>query len=267
VFQVRRAEVSDAPKIVEILRSEFSSELLPYTIFGCEGVEQYVRDAIACQELGNSKWHVLCLDGSEPLGFTEIRQTIDSLVISYGYVTPSARGPGVGTSLLFHSVARARTLDQPRVELDVFHDNYSVRRGHRASGFREVCEHVWVEVPLENGIGQSAGAWYAGGLAQADRIHKSYGFSEFDLHTPSDTYRVGRLGRSLFRATDAAALWDPCVSHALATLDSRRTLLCIDRRDRLSGVMPRPAVVRARSFRMAASVDTVLQRLSSFRRF
>ena len=108
---------------------------------------------------------------------------------------------------------------------------------------------------------------HAGNLAQADRIHQEYGFSQFDLHTASGSYRTGRLGARLFRATDAAVLSDPCVPHALQMLDPHRSLLCIDTKDRLCDVLPPGASVLARSFRMSNDVDHLLERLSGFRRF
>jgi GNAT superfamily N-acetyltransferase len=267
VLRVRPAEISDAPRIVEILRSEFPPRLLPYTIYGCHGLQRYTRQMIAHQQLGNATWFVLCGEGADLLGFTEIRRSVDSMFFNHAYVTASARGPGVGPSLLFHALSGARTTGQARVALDVFHDNYTVRRGHRALGFREVCEQRWVEVSLDDWAGPRSPHWYAGNLAQADRIHEEYGFSQFDLCTKSGSYCIGRLGSRLFRATDAAILSDPCVPHALERLDPHRALLCIDNKESLSEVMPARATVLARSFRMATEVDALLERLVSFRRF
>jgi hypothetical protein len=149
----------------------------------------------------------------------------------------------------------------------VFHDNYTVRRGHRALGFREVCEQLWVEVPPDAWAGPRSSHWYAGNLAQADRIHEEFGFSQFDLHTESGSYCVGRLGSRLFRATDAAVLSDSCVPHALEKLDPHRSLLCVDEKQSLAKLMPPCATVLARSLRMATDVDALLKRLTDFRRF
>jgi predicted GNAT family acetyltransferase len=266
VLRVRPADVSDAARIVQILRSEFPPRLLPYTIYGCHGLEQYTRQMIAHQQLGNTAWFVLCGEGSDLLGFTEIRRSVDSMFFNHAYVTASARGPGVGPSLLFHALSGARTMEQSRIALDVFHDNYTVRRGHRALGFREVCEQLWVELSLDDWAGPRCPHWYAGNLAQADRIHEEYGFSQFDLCTRSGSYSIGRLGSRLFRATDAAVLSDPCVPHALETLDPHRSLLCIDNKESLSDVMPPCTTVLARSLRMATDVDGLLERLLGFRR-
>ena len=120
---------------------------------------------------------------------------------------------------------------------------------------------------LVDGAGQAAQKWHASGLGQADRIHRDYGFSEFRLRVGPHDYRIGRLGGRLFRATDAAVLADPCALHALRSLGPDRTLLCIGRADRATDLLPEGAIERARSFRMSASLDDVLGRLSRFRRF
>ncbi|NQT14850.1 MAG: GNAT family N-acetyltransferase [Planctomycetes bacterium] len=267
MFRIRPAEVSDASGIVDILRAEFPPELLRFTIFGCSGIERHLRDVISHQDLGSNTWYVLGREDADVLGFTEIRRDVDALFINHGYILPAARGPGVGTSLLFHGVTRARTLNQSRVELDVFHENYTVRRGHRALGFREASEQLWLELGPDDWIGGDNEGWYAAGLALADRIHEAYGFSEFDLETRSRSYRIGRLGGSLFRATDAAVLADPSASHALKTLDPNRTLLCIDKTDAISDAVRQHAVVLAHNHRMAADLNTTLDRLAMFLAF
>lgn len=267
MFRIRPAEVSDASGIVDILRAEFPEELLRFTIFGCPGIERYVRDVISHQDLGDSTWHVLGREEDDVLGFTEVRREVEALFINHGYVLPAARGPGVGTSLLFHGVTRARTLAQSRVELDVFHQNYTVRRGHRALGFKETFQQLWLELKLDDRTGGENEGWYAGGLAMADRIHEAYGFSEFNLQTRSRSYRIGRLSTTLFRATDAAVLADPSAAHALKALDPNRNVLCIDKTDAVSDALRQRAFVRARNYRMAADLNTTVERLATFRAF
>jgi len=266
MLRIRPAEPSDASGIVDILRAEFPAELLQFTIFGCSGIERYVRDMISHQELGNNTWYVLGREDADFLGFTEVRRAVDALFLNHGYVLPAARGPGVGTSLLFHGITRARTLNQTRVELDVFHENFTVRRGYRALGFEEVFQQLWLERAPDDGIAGDEG-WYSAGLALADRIHEAYGFSEFGLDTRSRSYRIGRLGSSLFRATDAAVLTDPSAAHALRALDPNRSLLCIDQTDAVSDAARQRTVVRARNYRFVADLETTIKRLAKFRAF
>ncbi|NUQ66609.1 MAG: GNAT family N-acetyltransferase, partial [Pirellulales bacterium] len=135
-MHVRLAFSSEAGKIVEIFRANFPQDRLGYTIYASCGVESYIRDLIDHHDHGDSLWYVLVDDG-EVQGFTEIRRGPQDVFVNHGYLDPSVRAPGVGTSLLYHGMAHARNAGQTRAGLDVFDDNTSVRRGHRALGFRE----------------------------------------------------------------------------------------------------------------------------------
>ncbi len=264
-MQVRLASSSEADRIVAILQANFARDRLGYTIYGASGIATYIRDLIEHQDHGGSLWYVLVDGDGSVQGFAEIRRDAKSLFLNHTYVNAPSRGPGVGTTLLYHAVVHARNAGQNRATLDVFDDNPSVRRGHRALGFREVDEFCWLDVPTADQPRPEA-TWYAHGVGQADRVHHVYGFSEFSLETAEGTYRIGRLGDGLFRATDPAVLTDPVARKALASLDARRRLLSIASAKLLGSQLP-GAVVRARAIRMAGEVDAVLESLGKFRAF
>ncbi len=264
---VRPAEIADASRIVALLRQDFPPELLQYTIHGCSGIETYTRDSIGCQGPADAGWYVLGREASDVLGFAEIRRSADTLFLSQLYVDSSFRGPGIGPSLMYYALKTARTDKQSRVELDVFEDNPSVLSGHLALGFAEKCRQKWVDMPLTGCMAQAEQPWFASGLAQANRIHDSWGFSEFTLQTPSGAHRVGRLGDRLFRVTDSRVLTDGCALAALRSIAPERNLVCIDKIDSFVDPIPEGAVVRSKSARLAASLDDVLGTLSGFLAF
>ena len=264
MLNVRPAEITDAPKIVEILRDGFPQEKLPYTIYGCPGIEAFVADCIKHQDAGDGIWCVLCQHDSEALGFAEVRHSLDTLFFNHLFASPSTRGPGVATRLMFHGLTLARNASQSCMECDVFVENVKVRRQHAHLGLKEIYEQTWLELPPHHSAPKAEQPWYAGGLPQAGKIHQSYGFSQFSLHTPSGTYQIGRLGDHVFRATTSAVLADPSALGALATLDPKRSLLCIDKTDSLGDLVPQNATVRARSVRMRGEVDEALRRLARF---
>src|SRR3990172_6151564 len=199
VLRVRPAESTDAARIVAILRAGFPPALLRYTIFGCDGIEQYVKDSIRHQRFGTSVWYVSCPDRSHAVGFAEIRRSRESLFVNHIYVTPSARGRGTGTGLMYHALNLARDCKQQRVELDVFSDNSAAKTWYESLGLAESHQQRWVETAWSDQTRHAGRQWHASGLGQADRIHATYGFSEFSLHVPSGMHRIGRLGRHLFR--------------------------------------------------------------------
>ncbi|NUQ66256.1 MAG: hypothetical protein HUU20_27665, partial [Pirellulales bacterium] len=124
----------------------------------------------------------------------------------------------------------------------------------------------WLEIALPEPA-QIDMVWYAQGIGQADRIHRSYGFSEFTLETARRTYRIGRIGERLFRAMDPAVLSDHVACCALASLDPRRRLLCIGPADSFADDLAEGPAVRARAIRMAGDADTIVKSLAAFRAF
>ena len=266
MFHFRPAQATDAPQISEVLRFGFPEDLLPYTIFGCPGIAWYLSDALHDGGLQPGDAYLVCADGADVVGFAEIRWTSDLLFLNHLFVLPAARGHGLGTRLFLEGLKTARTLDQHGVQLDVFADNLRARKWYESLGFVPSHQRLWVEVALSGPMDKEA-TWDTRELAQADAVHAVYGFSEFTLQTRAATYRVGRLGGHLFRSLDGAILSDPQALGALARLDPNRKLLCITRNDSTAGHPFIDAIVRARSFRMAADVDEVLERLSCFRTF
>ncbi len=260
--QVRPAEVAEAPAIVAILRSDLPRKLLPYTLFACPGVEQYVRDTIGRQGAALGGWYVHESHRSCPAGVAEVRPLREGLFLNHVYVRRSQRRRGIGRRLMLHGFQHARGPNQPCVELDVLADNAVARKIYRDLGFRRVYEQSWIEMPLCDRAGTSEPPWHPEGLDEANRTHRDYGFSEFRLHVGPQTYRIGRLGDRLFRTTEAALLDDGPALRALRSLDPGRRLLCIDRTDRTNGRVGAGAVEKARTFRMSASLDDVLRRLS-----
>lgn len=261
MLRARPAEVSDASAIVEIMRSEFPRKLLSYTVFGCGGVERYVRDSIRRQSAGTAVWYLFESQRSQAAAVAEVRRTQTSLFLNQIFVRRSERGKGIGRRLMFHGLHASRDLNQPHVELDVLADNSLARRIYRSLGFQRVFEQLWMEMPLSDG-GEHAG--HPEDLDQANRTHREYGFSEFSLHVGSQTYRIGRLGGHLFRTKQRTVLADRSALATLRRLDPQRRVLCIDRTDSASPPIPEKAVEKARTIRLVASLDHVLNRLSRF---
>ena len=115
--------------------------------------------------------------------------------------------------------------------------------------------------------GEAEQPWFASGLAEANLIHDSWGFSQFTLQTPKGSHRIGRLGNRLFRVTDGRVLSDDCVLAALKSLSPARNLVCIDEVDSFVDPLPDGAVIKATSARLGGSLDEVLGSLSGFLAF
>jgi hypothetical protein len=165
---------------------------------------------------------------------------------------------------MFHALHAVREPKQSHVELDVLLDNSVARRIYQSVGFRPLFEQRWVEMPLPDGADRTASDSGPEDLDEATRTQREYGFSEFRLHVGAETYPVGRLGHHLFRIKHSSMLSDRAALGALQRLDPRRSVLCIVRGDCASAPFGKNAVEKARSTRLVASLDHVLDRLSRF---
>lgn len=256
-----RPEDSDA--IVGILQAGFPNDLLPYTIFGCAGINAYIRDTIKNQNFGESSLYYVCIDKGEPSGFAELRRTFTTLFLNHIYVLPAARSIGMGRRLLTYGLIQTRSLNQDHLELDVFTDNRRAALWYESLGLKTSYEQSWLKLSISSLAERRDRNWISSGLSQADRLQDCYGFSQFSLQTQAATYGIGRLGESLFRSTDLSILKDSAALGALQYLDPARDLLCIGHGIALPDELTAGARKLAESRRMAGSIETVLERLKN----
>jgi GNAT superfamily N-acetyltransferase len=259
---VRPAEPADAPPMVAILRAGFPAKLVDLTILGCSGFPRYLADAIRLGPRGGALY-LVAAEAGEVLGLAEFRWTPEGMLLNHIYIAPRRQGQGLGRMLLAEGIGRASALaagqtgGRPtgyRICLDVFADNLPARQWYEALGFGVASRLTWQVHSLEPSA--RAHGWYVGGWPQAECIHAAYGFSEFELRTPTGSYRVGRLGPACFRSTDPALLADPTAAGALSELDAARKLLYL-------GPGDEAAACQAVSLRLQASAGEVLARLRS----
>lgn len=256
--RIRAAEVADVPQIVELLRQGFPADLLRYTIFGCRGIGVFIEDAIRRPGVPAGGRFIVSTQRDEVLAFAEIRRTFEDLFLNHIFVRADSRKRGIGSRLLLEAIDRTRPPGQATISLDVFTENRVARQWYESIGFSALEERVWLVAPLrgvEAGVDRS---WFASGLPEADRLHAVFGFSEFSLTTPAETYRVGRLGDDLFRSTDAQLPLDRSAWAALATIDPRRDVLGVFDAHAAGKFGFENSHVKARSIRMSASVKDVL---------
>ena len=293
--RIRAAEVADVPQIVELLRQGFPADLLGYTIFGCRGIGVFLEDAIRLSGVPAGGRFFVFTERDEVLAFAEIRWTLERLFLNQIFVRADSQKQGIGSRLLLEAIDRSRRLGQPTISLDVFTENRVARQWYESMGFSALEERVWLVAPLGGVEAGEDCSWFVSGLSEADRLHAVFGFSEFSLTTPTETYRVGRLGDDLFRSTDAQLPLDQSAWAALARIDPRRDFLGVfdagaagkfgfedsawfkkgsgtfagTARRVLRTKVPDPFLnhaedsqVKARSVRMSASVTDVLVRLA-----
>jgi len=259
---VRSARTDDADTIVSLLRGAFEGDVLGVTPLSCSGIVAYVRDQIHWQSVLSDPTYFVAQCGADLIGTCEVQPTAHGVHLAYIAVAPGHRGRAVGSRLLAHALAFARTAGRVSITLDV------------AGGVRSVVD--WYAR-----LGLVAGQWYhwwrvgvrwpavaapqavVQGLPQAFASFSAYGFGAFSVAADARVYEVGLLGPSWFRVTDSELLSDVRALGALGVIDPRRGLLV-----RSAGVDP-PAgggmevAMAFPSLHMTGAIAIALERLEA----
>ncbi len=258
-IQPRPAAPADSEAIVALARASFEPTFLELTIHGCDGVERYVRALIEADGRGVDTTYTVAVEGGRLAGFAEMRHFSDRLFLNYIAVAADARSRGLGTQLLSAAIARSRRPGQQRLDLDVLEDNEPAFAWYRGLGLGEGPATDWWALPLPDGRGEPAAP--VGGWAQATACHHAFGFSEVGVDAPQRSYRVGLLGQTWFRVTNAAALDDPALGATLRALDPTRAMLAVLPRGDMPDSTARRADRRATTIRLSAGLDGITRRL------
>lgn len=252
--RVRLAATDDAAAITRTLRGGLDAELLSFTIFSADGVEEFVRDTVAqAGPLAGTLYTVAAAPGAVA-GFTEFRRSADELFLNHIYLDAEWRGSGVGRRLLRESIELVRDAGQRRIALDVFDGNRRARGWYESLGFSERSRSVWIEAALPAAGGARG---HADGLAMAELAMERYGFCSFQLTTALRSYTIGRIGAGLFRSTGSEVLADGDALALLASIAPRARLLCIVEPSVEPDRFPFAARVVGTSCRLAAEVEGV----------
>lgn len=122
---IRQARLSDVPAISRIEVDSFDS---PWS------AKEITKDVTS----GGGIDFVVAADGSECLGFAEMRCVAGEAQIYNIAVAPEARGRGVGESLLRHLIEKAEARGCDTVNLEVRAGNDAAMGLYKKLGFEEV---------------------------------------------------------------------------------------------------------------------------------
>jgi GNAT superfamily N-acetyltransferase len=236
-------------------------EVRPLTPLGQHGAVRWLRDRLR----HGDDWIRTLYDAAcdAPVGAAEWRIVDDALFLNSIAVSPAYRGRGYGAALLADGLDLPA--DRDHVRLDVFAEEERSKAWYRDLGFSPCGSRTWWRMPLNAGptSDRDASSWSWVDMADADRQHARYGFSRVSLCTPTSTYRIGRLGPSLFRLTSPDALTDPTVWTALRSLDSTRDVLYLPPATTTRDNPPGPAArTCAKSIRLSISRNCLRLALS-----
>lgn len=222
---IRRAGASDVRRVIDIIRAGVPDAVKPYTIYCSDGLERFYRETFENQEVGRGLYLVAELAG-EIVAFADYRVRPGVLIGTSLYVAPEARGGNIGTRMFLAVFRYGLEWGAETVVWEVFAALERQRAWYATFGMEVVGQLEWVTIPpLRDG---DNGQWWSlPDMPHANAAHAAFGFSQFTLETRDATYRVGRIGRKLFRLDSDSLLADGAARAALSKIDSSRELLLL----------------------------------------
>lgn len=201
--EIRPLVEADLNGVVNLVRSSFSTALLPYMIYGQGGVHRFLRHALLRERVVPTREALVSVspDHQGVVGYAEFdvrREAVPHL--AYICVAPSERGRGLASRLIKRFVdskpaARAMTLD-------VFADNKSARSLYERLGFRVVGHSEWNVRSLPPA---SDALLEVEDLPQSLAVHEAFGFSMLNVVHEGHLVPLGRLGDTRVRVSSKEA--------------------------------------------------------------
>jgi ribosomal protein S18 acetylase RimI-like enzyme len=255
-LEMRAARTGDAADIVRLIRGAFDAELVDTTIYGCSGIEAFVRGHIASR---GTRRYTVAVDPAI-VGCADLGLEPGGLVLGYIAVAAEHRRRGVGAALLRSSLAGASGWGGDTLRLDVLADNEPALRWYRKLGLRvEAGSELWdLDLP-PNGPASEAAA--AIGWPQALAVHARFGFATFSVACADASFGVGLLGERWLRITEVGLLERPELLALLQALAPGRRVLARLPAGRATPLHGPGARRLAASLRLAAPLDLVRSRL------
>ena len=258
-ISIRPARIADAVEIANVTRSGIDPQLVGATIYGCEGIEHYIRYQIAARGSGADTVYTVACEEERIVGCVELRLKPGEIFLNYISVLPEMRSQGLGTRLLLAAIKNAGWNGR-EIKLDVFDENLQAKRWYERLGFRHSTSLIWQRIRPERAT--CASEAIVSDYPQACVCHERFGFGAFSVFTPSGAYRVGILGRDWFRITEESALSDVFLMSTLCMLDSNRDILAIVPEISAMQEDTHETSVIARSHRLYSNLCTLLNKLS-----
>lgn len=260
-IQIRSAREDDAAGIVKVIRDGFDPTLLRMFIYGCEGIDRYVRAQIRLRDAGCDMVYAVAYTGARIVGCVEMRRFPSELFLNYISILSDFRARRLGKSLLEFTIAASRTAGQTEMSLDVLDQNIVARAWYEKLGFTPRYATEWWDVPLPPAAEELP--FQLSGCPQAELNQETFGFSKFRLTTSIGSYEIGRLGEEWFRVVRPEALTDPAVGTAFRRLDPSRRILALLKVEEGTFFPPAlPARQVAISRRMTAGLADLMERLA-----
>jgi GNAT superfamily N-acetyltransferase len=252
---IRPAIDTDSEFIVQLIQQSFDAHILDAMIYGCHGIENYVRACILAPDKITDTVYFVAENDHRIVGCIELRLIGKVIFLNYICTEKKIRHKGLGSELLRKAIQLIGTTSYDKMSLDVFHDNLVAKTWYEKLGFISEYDTVWWSIPMVDHPNAVKGK--ISGIAHANVSLREFGFSQFSLSTETTSYNVGKMGCDWFRISQEGLLNDDQALATLYQLEPARKILGLFRENAMLPSLER-AKLFCRSARMSANLDSLL---------
>jgi GNAT superfamily N-acetyltransferase len=222
---IRPGQPDEAGNIVELIQSSFIPELFSTMIYGCSGMQQYLRDQMSLPASLSDTLYVVAVLDNNVVGYLEMRWLSDALFWNLACTNRETRCKGLAKTMLKEAISIARMDHHRSMYLDVYENNTGALTWYERMGF--TCDYTTELWDIPNMVSAPATSGKISGYPQSLLSQERYGFSMFKLITAKGDYNIGCMGRDWFRVTQLEAMTDHEVFSTLNALNPDRRILAL----------------------------------------
>ena len=257
---IRPAVATDAHFIVQLIQQSFDPQMLKAMVYGCYGIDSYVKHCILTHENLSDRVYVVAEEDDRVVGCIELRLIGETVFLNYICTHANVCHKGLGRALLREAIQLIGPSSYKKMSLDVFHDNLVAESWYERLGFTGEYDIIWWSIPIP--VCEIVAPGKISGIAQAAVCQREFGFSQFSLNTTTASYSVGRLGSDWYRIFQEVLLNDNQALSTLHKLESGRRILGLFR-DNVTAHLLDKGTAFARSVRMTVDIDLLLANLTN----
>jgi ribosomal protein S18 acetylase RimI-like enzyme len=224
-MRFRRANVSDAKAVADLIKESFSDYHVQKMIYGCNGIVKYLEDQLLISNEVNDASTFVAELNDDICAVAQFKRDPKNKIFYLNYICTKKlfRRQKLGPRLIKYSLDN-ESFAFDYVVLDVFDNNTPAINWYIGLGFNKNEEKLWT---LVDPADHEEGCGYLSGLPQSNICYREYGFSQLSLTTSTGTYSIGLLGEKYYRLSSASVFKDSAAIALLKKFDNGREFLLI----------------------------------------
>lgn len=202
-FSIKTLEKEDIESAVELVRNSFDPNLLPFMIYGQNGIGAYIAEMLPRTGIQNAKEYFVAIDeaNANVIGFADFDVLDDSTAhLAYICVDSTIRRHGLASRLINHFIHDHSELTE--LQLDVFGQNHEAQKLYSELGFvRNQMQTTWITRQMPKGENKAHLTFRE--LHESIAAQDKYSFSKIQVSWHGEDIIIGRLGENILRFSES----------------------------------------------------------------